>query len=58
MEKSKEKFIELIKYIVKETEEIDNETSAIYVEPQWWLDMMEIQRKAIEAKMNYIKYEI
>jgi len=58
MEKSKEKFIELIKYIVKETEEIDNETPAIYVEPQWWLDMMEIQRKAIEAKMNYIKYEI
>lgn len=59
-DKQKEKFVELAKHIVEETEKINKETPNTLgtVEPEWWLDMMELQRKAIECKMKYLKYEV
>lgn len=55
----KEKFVELIKSVSDQIEKIDNETiSTSMMEPEWWLDMIEIQRKVIECKMKYLKYEI
>ncbi|GJQ44092.1 MAG: hypothetical protein JETCAE03_35900 [Ignavibacteriaceae bacterium] len=58
--KQEEKFGKLAKLIVDEIEKIDKETPNTLgtVEPEWWLDMMELKRKAIECKMKYLKYEI
>ena len=59
-EKPKKDFVELVKFISDRIEEIDNETPASLgmVEPDWWLDMMELRRKVIECKMKYLEYEV
>ena len=50
-EKQMEDYIELLKDIIKRTDEIDNNTVATrgMIEPEWWLDMIDIQRKAIAS---------
>lgn len=53
MEKVKELFVELCKNIFEETKSIDSKTTwgeTINSEPDWWLDMMEIQRIASKYK--------
>ncbi len=59
-EKPKKDFVELLKRISDEIEEINNNTPNTLgtIEPEWWLDMMDIQRKVIECKMKYLEYEV
>jgi len=48
-------YIKLLEDIIKSIDMIDKNTVATpsMVEPEWWLDMMEIQRKAIASKMSH-----
>ena len=43
----KEKYEELKQQILKSIEEIDKETPWQNIEPEWWLEMMELQKFVI-----------
>ena len=45
-ESCKREFSDLCEAIVTRIKDIDNETPWSEVEPQWWLDMMEMERIA------------
>lgn len=45
-----EKFKALLKLFIEETGKIDKETPFLPVEPDWWIDMMNLQRLAIKVQ--------
>lgn len=46
----KEKYIELLTEILIKINEIDTETLWQEVEPEWWLQMMELRRQVYHNK--------
>ena len=51
--KAKQKFIEEMVAIVSKLEIIDKETVWQPVEPEWWLEMMDIKKKAFAAIQKF-----
>ena len=52
-ESQKEKFLKLLESMISEIHVIDKDTEWQPVEPGWWLDMVDLQRKAIKIKEKY-----
>ena len=48
----KEEFYKLLEEICDKVDIIDENTPWSEVEPQWWLDMMEIRRKVVNSKLK------
>lgn len=46
MKTPSEKYIELLETLIKEIDDIDNETQWQPTEPKWWVEMMETRRDA------------
>jgi hypothetical protein len=49
----KQKFISEMNSIISKIDSIDKETTFQHVEPTWWLEMMEIRKKAFDAIQKF-----
>lgn len=52
-ENCKNQFLVILEDQIKDIELIDKATPYTYSEPEWWLDMMEIQKLMYKFKKKY-----
>jgi hypothetical protein len=51
----RQKFVREMQSIISKLDAIDKETPWQHVEPEWWLDMMDIRKKAFDAVQKFKK---
>jgi hypothetical protein len=51
----RQKFVSEMQSIISKLDAIDKETPWQHVEPEWWLEMMDIRQKAFDAVQKFKK---